>query len=370
MLKELYDDIKRRIQDKKTNSTLVKTLFLSQDKKNLIKIDKKAAELQIGDIIELNKDNRVPADIIVLKTFNESEENQAFIRTDQLDGETDWKLRKAPSISQSKSDIDIVNINGFILYQAPSKLIYNFEGVLKYQNDQGIMQQEPLNLENTMWTSTVLASQKIIGIVIYTGKETRVQMNSSTPKVKFGILDHELNITNIYLFVIMFILSLVITLLKGFDILVFIKFIILFSAIIPIALRVNLDVSKTWFSFVISKDKRIPETIARNSTIPEELGRISYIFSDKTGTLTKNEMIFKNIALETEVLGEENFEDLKNILLDECKLYDAPLMDAIDNNDSNTNNESNNENIIINTSENNNNNIISTSINSNQRFRR
>ena len=366
MLKELYDDIKRRIQDKKTNSTLIKTLFLSQDKKNLIKIDKKAAELQIGDIIELKKDNRVPADIIVLKTFNESEENQAFIRTDQLDGETDWKLRKAPSISQSKSDIDIVNINGFILYQAPSKLIYNFEGVLKYQNDQGIMQQEPLNLENTMWTSTVLASQKIIGIVIYTGKETRVQMNSSTPKVKFGILDHELNITNIYLFVIMFILSLVITLLKGFDILVFIKFIILFSAIIPIALRVNLDVSKTWFSFVISKDKRIPETIARNSTIPEELGRISYIFSDKTGTLTKNEMIFKNIALETEVLGEENFEDLKNILLDECKLYDAPLMDAIDNNDSNINNESNNENIIINTSENNNNNIISTSLNSNK----
>ena len=195
MLKELYDDIKRRIQDKKTNSTLVKTLYISQDiKRSLVRIHKKAADLKIGDIIELDKDSRVPADIIVLKTFNESEENQAFIRTDQLDGETDWKLRKAPSISQSKSEIDIVNINGFILYQAPSKLIYNFEGVLKYQNDQGIMQQEPLNLENTMWTSTVLASQKIIGIVIYTGKETRVQMNSSTPKVKFGILDHELNL--------------------------------------------------------------------------------------------------------------------------------------------------------------------------------
>ena len=139
-------------------------------------------------------------------------------------------------------------------------------------------------------------------------------MNSSTPKVKFGILDHELNLSNFYLFVIVFILSLVISLLKGFNIFFFVKFIILFSAIIPIALRVNLDVSKTWFSFVITKDEKIPETIARNSTIPEELGRISYIFSDKTGTLTKNEMIFKNIALETEVLGVENFEDLKNIV--------------------------------------------------------
>ena len=345
MLKELYDDIKRRIQDKKTNSTLVTTLKLSDEiQKNLIKIDKKAAELNIGDIIELKKNSRVPADIIVLKTYNDSEENQAFIRTDQLDGETDWKLRKAPGISQSKSERDIVNINGYIEYEAPSKLIYNFQGVLKFQNDQGIIQKEPLNLENTMWASTVVASQKIIGIVIYTGKETRAQMNSSTPKYKLGILDQELNWLNVYLFSIMFILSVVLICLKGFNIFIFFKFIILFSSIIPISLRVNLDVSKTWFSYIVSKDEKIPETIARNSTIPEELGRISYIFSDKTGTLTKNEMVFKNIAMETEIFGEENFEDLKNILSDECQIYDAPLMDIIKKSEDTDNNENNIEN--------------------------
>ena len=345
MLKELYDDIKRRIQDKKTNSTLVTTLKLSDEiQKNLIKIDKKAAELNIGDIIELKKNSRVPADIIVLKTYNDSEENQAFIRTDQLDGETDWKLRKAPGISQSKSERDIVNINGYIEYEAPSKLIYNFQGVLKFQNDQGIIQKEPLNLENTMWASTVVASQKIIGIVIYTGKETRAQMNSSTPKYKLGILDQELNWLNVYLFSIMFILSVVLICLKGFNIFIFFKFIILFSSIIPISLRVNLDVSKTWFSYIVGKDEKIPETIARNSTIPEELGRISYIFSDKTGTLTKNEMVFKNIAMETEIFGEENFEDLKNILSDECQIYDAPLMDIIKKSEDTDNNENNIEN--------------------------
>jgi len=36
-------------------------------------------------------------------------------------------------------------------------------------------------------------------------------------------------------------------------------------------------------------------TEARNSSIPEELGRINYLLCDKTGTLTKNEMIFKNL---------------------------------------------------------------------------
>ena len=361
MLKELYDDIKRRIQDKKTNSTLITTLHTSLENKNdVVKLDKKAADLIIGDIIELKKDSRVPADIIVLKTFNESGENQAFIRTDQLDGETDWKLRKAPGITQSLSERNIVNINGYIEYEPPSKLIYNFQGLLKYQSEQGINQQEPLNLENTMWASTVVASQKIIGIVIYTGKETRAQMNSSIPKYKLGILDQELNRTNIYLFFIMFGLSLILIFLKGFYIFIFIKYIILFCAIIPIALRVNLDVSKTWFSYVISKDKDIPDTIARNSTIPEELGRISYIFSDKTGTLTKNEMIFKNIAMESEVFGADNFQDLRDILLDECNRYDAPLLDVVNSKENNIINDTDNDLDIINQEKDN---IINTGIN-------
>ena len=119
-------------------------------------------------------------------------------------------------------------------------------------------------------------------------------MNSSSPKVKIGILDNEINRLNIYLFVITFIVAFIIASAKGFQnkfIFNFIKYIILFCAIIPISLRVNLDVSKTYFSVIINRDKDIPGTIARNSTIPEELGRISYVFSDKTGTLTKNEKI-------------------------------------------------------------------------------
>ena len=52
---------------------------------------------------------------------------------------------------------------------------------------------------------------------------------------------------------------------------------------------------KIYYSSCINNDKEIPETVARNSTIPEELGRIQYLLTDKTGTLTKNEMTFKKI---------------------------------------------------------------------------
>ena len=331
MAKELYDDINRRIQDKKTNSTKVEVLVPTENNTNFIILQKSAADLLVGDIIQLKKDCRVPADIIVLKTFNEANDNQAFIRTDQLDGETDWKLRKAPGITQQMEELQYFTSHAFAECEPPSKLIYNFQGVVNCQTKEGI-KKEALNLENTMWASTVVASMKVIGIVIYTGKETRARMNSSSPKMKIGILDQELNKSNFYLFIIMFILSLFIASMKGLNskfFFIFFKYIILFCAIIPISLRVNLDVSKTYFSYVINRDKSIPETIARNSTIPEELGRISYVFSDKTGTLTKNEMIFKKIALEQEEFGEENFKELNTILSKDCQDDDAPLLDIV-----------------------------------------
>lgn len=48
---------------------------------------------------------------------------------------------------------------------------------------------------------------------------------------------------------------------------------------------------KAAYSWLVMRDKQIPGTVVRSTTIPEELGRISYLMSDKTGTLTQNEMV-------------------------------------------------------------------------------
>ena len=57
------------------------------------------------------------------------------------------------------------------------------------------------------------------------------------------------------------------------------------------SLRVNLDMGKIIYCFLIMKDEEIPGTVVRSTTIPEELGRIHYVLTDKTGTLTQNEMV-------------------------------------------------------------------------------
>jgi phospholipid-translocating ATPase len=367
LFKEAVDDIYRFKQDKMTNEQEFTKLIIGVN--NVIeKILIKSQDIQIGDIIEICQDERIPADMVILKTFDES--GTVFIRTDQLDGETDWKLRKAPGLSQSLTTLEsLFDLKGNIEYDAPSKMIYEFTGVLNVNNENGNydstsskgknkdnnsnenlgtfcpeFRKEALSLENTMWASTILASKKAIGIIIYTGKENRFQMNSSNPKTKKGALDEELNYLSKILFFIMLISALIVTLLKGFRndpismIFDFFRFVVLLCAIIPISLAVNLDISKSVNSSNINKDERIPETIARNSTIPEELGRIEYIFSDKTGTLTKNEMLFKKLAMENDIFGIDSFSDLKLIIEDECKKFDAPAMDILNFSKSDSNN--------------------------------
>ena len=58
-----------------------------------------------------------------------------------------------------------------------------------------------------------------------------------------------------------------------------------------VSLRVSLDLGKVVYSWMISRDKEMPGTMVRSSTIPEELGRVAYLMTDKTGTLTQNEMV-------------------------------------------------------------------------------
>jgi len=60
---------------------------------------------------------------------------------------------------------------------------------------------------------------------------------------------------------------------------------------------------KLFQGIVLSKDRKgfSPSydcfTTASNTSVNENLGQIKYVFTDKTGTLTKNNMMFRNIII-------------------------------------------------------------------------
>lgn len=79
----------------------------------------------------------------------------------------------------------------------------------------GIVQDGSLNVENVLWANTVVASGTSVGIVVYTGCETRSVMNTTLPKSKVGQLDLEVNDLTKLLFVFLLMLSGVLVAMKG-----------------------------------------------------------------------------------------------------------------------------------------------------------
>ena len=119
MGKEAYDDYKRHLRDKEANSA--KYLILeSSGEDTPSSLDGgphtrfvPSSSIRVGDLILLEKNQRVPADLVLLRTSDSS--GTCFIRTDQLDGETDWKLRAAvPTCQKLQSDRDLLSLDAEI----------------------------------------------------------------------------------------------------------------------------------------------------------------------------------------------------------------------------------------------------------------
>ncbi|KAK7466492.1 putative aminophospholipid-translocase [Stygiomarasmius scandens] len=403
MGKEAYDDYKRYLRDKEANSQRYLVLdyeasmepsspsprhpnshhrtssYSPEDEESLLNSENPhhsklpltrtlpSSSLLVGHLVLLHQNQRVPADCVLLRTSDSS--GTCFIRTDQLDGETDWKLRVAVRETQGMSDEELARLGlalgsggGAEIYaEEPRKDIHNFVGTFTLNTPpvskprelhhtpsttnlnsassdvplQRLPSQEedrpnytspssggqqiiaPLSAENVLWANTVLAAGSAVGFIIYTGEETRAVMNTSHPETKVGRLDLEINMLAKILCLVTFALSLVLVALNGFRGLWYIylfRFLILFSSIIPISLRVNLDMGKTVYAHQIMNDSEIPGTIVRTSTLPEELGRMEYLLSDKTGTLTRNEMEMRKLHMGTMSYGADSMDEVAHQL--------------------------------------------------------
>ncbi|KAG2181772.1 hypothetical protein INT44_008587 [Umbelopsis vinacea] len=283
----------------------------------------KWSDLQVGDYVMVEKNQWIPADLILL--HSPEEQGLCYLETAALDGETNHKSRQATPYTNSllRTPEDLAAFEGTVVTEMPDPNLYQFDGYLQLPTRQTqIKTSYPLTINNVLLRGTLLRNTAFVyGLVAFTGEETKIRLNSTMSHTKSPRIQHAINRAIIAMFVFLVALSALFSALSitwnkrnlaGAWYLheshqdetgtVF-QFIILFNTLIPISLYVTMEIVKLLQALYISWDRDMyhAETDtpaqAQTCTINEDLGQISFVFSDKTGTLTDNVMEFRKCSV-------------------------------------------------------------------------
>ena len=349
-LKEIVEDYKRHAADEKVNST--KVLVLDHMGNWQTKMWK---EVMVGDIVKVENTKFFPADLVLLSSSEP--DGMCNIETSNLDGETNLKSKNANVLTREfETQVRISELSGEVQCEPPNRNLYEFKG-----NVQTLEDIKPLDKDTILLRgSRLMNTAWIYGLVIYSGHETKLLMNSTKAPLKFSNIDKIKNYQIMFLFLLLVLISLLSSTLNEVQkhngeshwylgelasasfFYNFLTFFILYNNLIPISLQVTLEFVKftqayfiNWDIDMYHKETDTP-ALARTSNINEELGQIKYVFSDKTGTLTQNVMEFKrcSIAGHKYSVGPDGSPDPK-VKLDLTKadedetIYDFLVMMAV-----------------------------------------
>ncbi|KNC54449.1 uncharacterized protein AMSG_10444 [Thecamonas trahens ATCC 50062] len=189
--KELVEDRRRAKQDKETNSRTTRVL-----RPGCTTVEEVSWEsVRVGDIVYVTSGEAFPCDVILLSTSGE--QGTCYIETANLDGETNLKIRQAPS---QTLDFDtpeaLTKFEGTIECEGPNNRLYTFTGTLylckpsEREGTTGVALDNRkvclrgCNLRNTEW---------VYGVAVYTGHDTKLMRNSMDPPSKRSQIDRIMN---------------------------------------------------------------------------------------------------------------------------------------------------------------------------------
>mmetsp|Transcript_16015 Transcript_16015/g.24131 ORF Transcript_16015/g.24131 Transcript_16015/m.24131 type:complete len:1238 (+) Transcript_16015:26-3739(+) len=297
-------------------------------------------DLKVGHVVKVKKDEAFPADLVILASA--SANGECGIQTANLDGETNIKTRQALKETARMSVETLGKPGGIRILCERPHAGKEFEGRLLI--GPGSDQSFSLNNDNVLLRGATLKETKYIyGVIIYTGEQTKVMIHNDPPRFKRSHMDVTMNKQMYLIFLLQFCIIFTATVLSGWfytnrgdrhwylgiddtstnegtrqAIINFCAFYVLLSVMVPISLYVSMELVRVGQALLIGVDNRMydPEDgkfcSARSTTLSEELGQIQYVFSDKTGTLTSNQMAFEKASINGRLYGtREEVKDLK-----------------------------------------------------------
>ncbi|KAK9377760.1 uncharacterized protein V1513DRAFT_435181 [Lipomyces chichibuensis] len=354
MAREGFDDWQRHRQDASENNkdAVVAEVDCDLDGEPTVHWRTRPwKDINVGDVVKLSRNDWVPSDLLLLHADGMGD--LAYVETAALDGETNLKSKVALQTLADMCGTDELLVSSetradFVV-EDPNTDLYNFEGNVTINGTK-----YSLSNDNVLYRGSILRNTpSAIGLVIFTGQETKIRLNATqAPRVKAPRLQGRIN--HIIVFMVLFVIFIaafctimeLVWVSENWPwylpysniplIQLIMSFVIMFNTLIPLSLYVSMEIVKigqrimlTWDVDMYHEPTDIP-CEAHTSSINEELGQISYVFSDKTGTLTDNVMVFRKISVaghawlhDLDVQQEYFREELKKLRQHESKAHDA-----------------------------------------------